>query len=967
MVRRTLTVAVVLALLCPLPLFISPGPGEISVSLDTGGWGTNLLSPPGLSMNVTVVETQDLSDGEKLTYISLQGLRNKREGSVYLIQTEMDRFWLSVLVEQYGIRPFYREPAEFARESAGIPLGFVVVDPEKKETVNVATTISGLMNYVIVYPSKVERFKEVFGHLPIIDLRLSPWKERTGMAVYTYAFNEYFSDCNVRFMGFFPEWIDFGRDLLIANSVFAFYATPGPFSDPFAWEELRGILRVTPHTHALVGSIEPYIAAEEDFAIRDFSVHGKYFIPTSRVPNLSILSTFPQTEDVDMGEGADGEVVLENKHYVAIGVEDGDNIAFLHDRMAKGWLSSERGELPLTWSISPYAGEFAPPFLDYYYSTKSSKDAFMMAPSGAGLVFPGFLPEGALDRYMQLTEGYVDDLNFSFAWVLNSYRTYEVDYSDELLDRYARMGFQGLVLDYDDMPWHDQYVIAGDRDDNAPAVRSTQLWESVDNLQAKMDVAKDAYPERPLFTMLAYNPWSISLGELGDVLDDLDCEVVSMATFFELIRLASIEDAERAIAAFESVPTSFFFGTLMDSAEDHLDRAETDGGVNAYEAWTARRKAELGLGLSLALLLAILVFAIAGMMAFLTVKRGKGPPGLPAVTRVVAMTLVFTAFALLYYRVLFSETWSLFPLTATIFIVPVVGGLLTRRGRHEFLTLGSALFIGGALGCYFSWWAFPAFAFGTFLLLDRTGNGHMDEMAVSLSLGLTLALLIPRDLGTALSLALLAPLVIALSDKHRDERIEGGASVFAGVLLAMLVVGSVLQDSRYMVQRFDYFPLALATVMIVIPVLGLIVGWAVMETRVKRFGFSIGLGAFALSWALVPYLESLMVLSLLILVQQSGIVMMVLETARRGPRREGPMYPALAISFFVFFNMAFYTTPVILDVYFVTMGYWVNYVLYHHALFFVLLAGVLLLSRALERSLFGWMVSGFQRFGSREA
>jgi len=939
-------------------MLLSPGPGDVSVSSNPIEWAADLLAPARPADNVTVVDIMGLPDEEQLTYISLQGLVNKRSGSVYLVELDTDPYWLDVLEDQHGIGVRQRAPLAFAAENDDVPEGYVIVDPGRGDTVNVATTISGIMDYLIVFPSRLEKFREVFGDLPTIDLRDAPWKDKTGMSIYTYAHDRYFSLCNQRFMGFYPYWIDYGRDLLIANSAFAFYAIPGPFSDPFAWEEMRGILRATPHTHALVGSIEPYIAAEEDFAVRDFSKHGKYFIPCSRVPNLSILSTFPQQEDIDMGEAPRESVTLEKKHYVTVGVEDGDNIAFLHDRMAKAWLSSGRGDYPLTWSVPPYLDEFAPPFLDYYYSTRSENDSFMMAPSGAGLVFPDYLPDSAYYAYMEITEEHVQSMNFSFIWVLNGYRTYEVEYSESVLDRYADMGFQGMVLDYDDMPWHDQYVIAGDMEANAPAVRSTQLWQSTENFQAKMDVALDAYPEKPLFTFLAYNPWSISLAELGDVLEGMDVELVDMATFFELVRLASFEDAERAIDTFDSVPTSIFFTAQMDSAEDKLERAEENG--NAYQAWRARRTAEVGLGLSLALFLVILTAVIGAALIVLVVKSGKGPPGTPAAARIGAMTLMFTGFMLMYYRVQFSETDNYFPLAVAILCVPIVGRLVMRK-MDTFLVAGTFMFLGGAVACYLSWWAFPVYAFGLFMLLGRTANGHMDEMAVALSIAISLSILVPRETDVAVALAFMTPLALLLVEERQDGPVSGRTSSAASDVYKRQAIGGLMFDSRYMVQRFDYFPLALAPVSVVVPVLGLALGWLIMETRVRRYGFYLGLLLFVNGWALVPFLESLTVLSVLLLVQQIGIVMMVLETARRGKRTSNPMYPALAVSFFIFYNMAFYTTPVILDVYFLSMGYLVNYVLYHHPLFFVLLGMVFLLCRILERFLFAWLVNGFKR------
>ncbi|MCI0497965.1 MAG: hypothetical protein L0Z54_06720, partial [Thermoplasmata archaeon] len=794
MVRWFTAVVVVLAIASPVPMFLEPPPGGVDVDLDRLGWTAPLLDKRPHSDVIYVSDISDLEAGRKLTYLSLQGLANRVLAEVYLINSDKDVFWLEELQETQGVAVVRLSPEALARRYADLPRGIVVVDPDREETVNVATTVAGVEGMVIAYPSQVETVRSLMGDLAVIDLRQSPWRDLAGMDLYRRAFDRYFSRCHQRFVGFMPPANLYARDLMVQQGAFVLYQVPGPFSNPLEWSALKGILADTPHTHALLGAVEPYIGAEEDFAIREFSLHGKYFVPCALVPNLSLLSCFEGTERVDLGV-AEPTVTLERKHYVCVGMEDGDNLAFLHDRMVDHWLQPERGTFPVAWTVPPYVRELAPLYMDHYLRDASGMDTFVLAPSGAGLAFPDFLPDGALDRFMELTTAHALDMNVTFAWALNSYRTYEVRWSDGLLERYVDMRIRGLLLDYDDMPWHHQYRIVGDAEHSAPVVRSTQLWRDTDNLRAKLDVAREAFDERPFFTFLAFNPWAADLGELLDILEDLECEVVDMATFFALIELAAFDEAERTVRALRGIPTSALVPSLADGAEDMLD---ADGGdADAYRAWRARERAEAGIGVALSILLLLVAAAVVLPMASVRLRSGRGPPGPGGATRVAAMALVLTGFLALYYRIQFSETWNYFPLTAAIFVIPVAAALSLKRPRGGLPVAGVVLVLAGLASCYVTWWAFPFYATGAFLVVAHVARGHMDEFVVALSLALSLSLLVPRDLGFALAVALPLPALLHLAPALRaGDRFEGGASPLGGPLAALVVIGALVHDSR---------------------------------------------------------------------------------------------------------------------------------------------------------------------------
>ena len=46
----------------------------------------------------------------------------------------------------------------------------------------------------------------------------------------------------------------------------------------------------------------------------------------------------------------------------------------------------------MSWEVQPYAIDFAPGQLEYYYRTRSANDYFVHGPSGAGYTAPAINP-----------------------------------------------------------------------------------------------------------------------------------------------------------------------------------------------------------------------------------------------------------------------------------------------------------------------------------------------------------------------------------------------------------------------------------------------------------------------------------------------------------------------------------------------------------------------------------------------
>ena len=117
---------------------------------------------------------------------------------------------------------------------------------------------------------------------------------------------------------------------------------------------------------------------------------------------------------------------LENKVYITIYISDGDNIQYNQRYMRKLWdqtLNVRRSNnVPMNWTIAPALVDIAPGIINYYYTTATDNDCFVVGPSGMGYIMPynTWSEVGAsvgehisqenkakLDAYVKLTNDYM--------------------------------------------------------------------------------------------------------------------------------------------------------------------------------------------------------------------------------------------------------------------------------------------------------------------------------------------------------------------------------------------------------------------------------------------------------------------------------------------------------------------------------------------------------------------------------
>ena len=121
----------------------------------------------------------DIPDGRPesvaITLVSLQGIVNREKPVVYLVFDRYSEFWLKEIQSVTNIPVSRMGSAEgldvVVREFRTRIRGLVVYDPSVPDTLNVATTIAGLDDRLIVDPSQVDEFTSKYALRDVLDLR----------------------------------------------------------------------------------------------------------------------------------------------------------------------------------------------------------------------------------------------------------------------------------------------------------------------------------------------------------------------------------------------------------------------------------------------------------------------------------------------------------------------------------------------------------------------------------------------------------------------------------------------------------------------------------------------------------------------------------------------------------------------------------------------------------------------------
>lgn len=367
------------------------------------------------------IEVQALTTDERITFSSLQGMVNRKQPRIYLLDARADQgrdTWADTATVGFSSRnPYDRETkyellAKYATEIDGV----VVYDSTNNAHIrNLAGTVAGLHRAIPV-SKRVRANLQRHGIQLKVVVDLTTLELSSPIETYRYLYDHYWEQCEKRFIVSAQPGRrgdhHHTRDLAAACGA-AVVWLDGRNS------EQRELMR------RFLADMKPGAAvalgwySTERSGITTASEFGIGTMPSDHYLNATVYSGM--THQIQIPK-VPPKPELENKAYIAIFISDGDNIQYAQRAMRRIWDRAvrSRGKVPLNWTIAPGLVDVGPAILNYYYTTATPNDCFVVGPSGMGYLIPfntleepgapvglHLRDETAMNGYARLTETYL--------------------------------------------------------------------------------------------------------------------------------------------------------------------------------------------------------------------------------------------------------------------------------------------------------------------------------------------------------------------------------------------------------------------------------------------------------------------------------------------------------------------------------------------------------------------------------
>ena len=332
---------------------------------------------------------------EKAMLLSLQGQANRTAPQLYVVhppefQWEITGPLFSFYERKHAVKFTELKTAEEAlARFASHAKGYVVWDPAVPATMNVALTIAGLEDALVVTAALIPQV-EKHGLKPLDDLR-GRYTGRTDAQIYGDAVTRYWSRCSrdsIMLMGGHagavrqPAVADWGiRQKMFFHDLSA---------NPKHPEELALAQRLLGELNpgATVFGWHSYAKDTEEQWTTLLSSYGLKMEGLHNLPNLSFNCQFGFTPGFKFTNthrvARDTKLMAEAKVYLSFVQSDSIGIGV--------WTKPGRGKLPFAWQVTMNWTKFSPAALEYFHESATPNDYFIGGLSGPGYMYPNHIP-----------------------------------------------------------------------------------------------------------------------------------------------------------------------------------------------------------------------------------------------------------------------------------------------------------------------------------------------------------------------------------------------------------------------------------------------------------------------------------------------------------------------------------------------------------------------------------------------
>ena len=368
----------------------------------------------------------------KLTLHCLQGLANRKQPVLYLIQDRWDEIWLNWLRERGDIDTVVMlEVGEVFDRFLPLATRMFITDPNIPASVNVATMLASVTDGIVATPGTAVQYGLPFGAYPDsskvgLDLRTKHWKR--DLDAYRWVYSEIGDKLSKQAIAFLDPATTALRDYLVEFRIPILWIASSddqaqnPQSAPV--EELdfaREILMKWPANIPCMGWPGNGTGREAGIGewdgVRLASECGKFELCSAYdgySPTVSNLSVHSGTSAELKQKPAKRLKLEHDKIYYSFIRSDGDGLNFLRHYYKKLFDDPEHGQVPLGWHLGPLASDCMPDILDYFYKNARPGDYFVNALTGVGYIhednfadnFPPEQKQQILEHFRELSGEY---------------------------------------------------------------------------------------------------------------------------------------------------------------------------------------------------------------------------------------------------------------------------------------------------------------------------------------------------------------------------------------------------------------------------------------------------------------------------------------------------------------------------------------------------------------------------------
>ena len=314
----------------------------------------------------------------------------------------------------------------------------ILWDEAVPATVNVATTMAGVENGIVMTPTQYDKFADALpADVNVISLVGRFTGEETGSKkndAYRWAIREYLEKgrCTTAYICSFEDAAfarekgnvryAYPRDLAVQHGAFVFDLSPwddqipkddqgqemGTDVDTYymmleALQTVRGTTKLTEivgffpaEKYSKSGNDETWeckydgTQCEWKYAWR-FTPYQCYWNPSAEyAANMSLHSRYEVKTPLEQNR-PEADLILRDSEdviYMMIVMGDYDSVGSLYTKMTVNWKNDKRGQIPLAWSLNPNLIEHYPDIIEYFYNTATPNDYFVANVGGAGWYNP---------------------------------------------------------------------------------------------------------------------------------------------------------------------------------------------------------------------------------------------------------------------------------------------------------------------------------------------------------------------------------------------------------------------------------------------------------------------------------------------------------------------------------------------------------------------------------------------------